>query len=806
MHRAHKPHDGKQRESPSIWDTSDAWAACAKALRDYDEDIITRWKEEIDTLLVFAGLFSAVVTTFNIEAYKLLQQQPEDSSAALLAQISAQLKSITSGSNITDPETTAVVSFKPSAFAIRLNTLWFSSLVCSLLSASLGLLVKQWLREYLAGASSVSRESIRVRQFRHDGLRRWHVSAIILFLPILLQVALLLFLAGLLDLLWTLHPVVASVVTALVAVAVLFHTATIILPIPSKNADCPYRSPQSWALCATVQAVKRVVASVATHYHARLYNPGPLPSHQSHTNGHGATTPDPFASRLDLPHFVQSKLAATLSAYLHRLSLIRTHTSWRDRERRVGMGAALDGATLAGADAAFVDDAFLRAVVRPCIADVGPRAAFRCVDAILLRRAPRVLNDMPYWETADGTRSIGARRAGDPTLYTLMHLLLDVLQRLTAARAAGEDDDGDDDGEDLGPSPPVSYVREDPRRRVLMTMDRLARAIPSPPAANMKGSREARQVHMLFRRIFDVLSTVLAAEVASATSERFIRERAFNLMLKMFPRFQEVGPTGIEAFCAYGERSRSENAPYRFVQATYMAVRAAALLAPLPSTSRSSTISPCIPETSGHEREKSAISTTSTSTSSTSILKPESLDQSISVDSSISASSTLYAEPEQYSTSTPGPAGISSIPSSPTSDPSLNRSSSASLPEESPSAYISIRPSIVAALSSLTAFMHAPTAEFRPTPATLAECAQAALALASRDRGAVSRALVDALGNVVRLAEEDIDRERRREAGAEDSGARHDIDVAAQAVRVLRTLCTMGTDTSPLESSRHPDD
>ncbi|EIW55553.1 uncharacterized protein TRAVEDRAFT_86592, partial [Trametes versicolor FP-101664 SS1] len=71
----------------------EAWAACAKALREYDEDMIQDWKEEIDTLLVFAGLFSAILTAFNIESYKLLQQQPEDATAAILTQISAQLNS-----------------------------------------------------------------------------------------------------------------------------------------------------------------------------------------------------------------------------------------------------------------------------------------------------------------------------------------------------------------------------------------------------------------------------------------------------------------------------------------------------------------------------------------------------------------------------------------------------------------------------------------------------------------------------------------------------------------------------------------
>ena len=58
MYRLRKrPGNGSERErgTPSIWDSSEAWAACAKALREYDEAMIQDWKEEIDTLLVFVS-------------------------------------------------------------------------------------------------------------------------------------------------------------------------------------------------------------------------------------------------------------------------------------------------------------------------------------------------------------------------------------------------------------------------------------------------------------------------------------------------------------------------------------------------------------------------------------------------------------------------------------------------------------------------------------------------------------------------------------------------------------------------------
>ncbi|EEB96472.1 hypothetical protein MPER_04389, partial [Moniliophthora perniciosa FA553] len=59
--------------------------------KKYDEGMVKNWKEDIDTLLVFAGLFSAVVTAFLIEAYQWLSEDPADTTVMLLTQISMQL-------------------------------------------------------------------------------------------------------------------------------------------------------------------------------------------------------------------------------------------------------------------------------------------------------------------------------------------------------------------------------------------------------------------------------------------------------------------------------------------------------------------------------------------------------------------------------------------------------------------------------------------------------------------------------------------------------------------------------------------
>jgi Family of unknown function (DUF6535) len=143
---------------------------------------------------------------------------------------------------------TSSAGFQAPAWAVTVNVLWFLSLVSALASAFIGLVVKQWLREYMRPVASSPIEAVTVRQFRYRGLKSWGVMEIISCLPLMLELAVVLFLTGLLDLLWTLHSTVAGILTGFVSLILLFYVATIILPaLPHGN--CPYKSPQSWVFC-----------------------------------------------------------------------------------------------------------------------------------------------------------------------------------------------------------------------------------------------------------------------------------------------------------------------------------------------------------------------------------------------------------------------------------------------------------------------------------------------------------------------------------------------------------------------------
>ncbi|KDR66588.1 hypothetical protein GALMADRAFT_80752, partial [Galerina marginata CBS 339.88] len=117
------------------------------------------WKEEVNNLLIFAGLFSAVVTAFVIESYKTLQPDPNSTVVDLLSRIATRLENppLNEVSHIT-----SVASFSPSSSSIRVNILWFISLILSLTTVLVGIITLQWLREYQSYPGLTPKESLAV--------------------------------------------------------------------------------------------------------------------------------------------------------------------------------------------------------------------------------------------------------------------------------------------------------------------------------------------------------------------------------------------------------------------------------------------------------------------------------------------------------------------------------------------------------------------------------------------------------------------------------------------------------------------
>lgn len=117
----------------------------------------------------------------------------------------------------------------------------------SLAAALFAMVAKQWLREYLmwTALSADPSEVVVLRQLRAEAWETWQVPFIIGAIPAFLEFAVILFLCGMVVLLWTLDPVIAIVLTVFMAIFLAIVFALMVLP--AVRRACPYKSPVGWA-------------------------------------------------------------------------------------------------------------------------------------------------------------------------------------------------------------------------------------------------------------------------------------------------------------------------------------------------------------------------------------------------------------------------------------------------------------------------------------------------------------------------------------------------------------------------------
>ncbi|GJE97461.1 hypothetical protein PsYK624_136810 [Phanerochaete sordida] len=253
------------------------WAGVEDHLFRHDTGEMKYHTEDIDTLLVFAGLFSAFLTAFVVQTYPMLTDDDSSTTNQLLAlSVSMQLRAtgtiIPSTVNSTLTSLLDAQPFSPPTSARAINTLFFLSLVLSLSAALFGILAKQWLREYLRWNSPLAlpRENILVRQDRIEAWDAWNVGATISSIPALLEIAMVLFLCGVVVLLWTLDNIVAIIITVFAALFLIAASVFTVLPVVYKR--CPYKSPTAWACVTACQSVWCLWVYCTTSVTARWAN------------------------------------------------------------------------------------------------------------------------------------------------------------------------------------------------------------------------------------------------------------------------------------------------------------------------------------------------------------------------------------------------------------------------------------------------------------------------------------------------------------------------------------------------------
>ncbi|KAI0298309.1 hypothetical protein BC826DRAFT_907178, partial [Russula brevipes] len=121
------------------------WALCISHAEKHDAAMVERWKDDMDGILVYTGVFSATVAAFLIESYKSLKPDSGDVNTQLLQQVTQGLAAISNAERITP---TPLEPFRPERYAVRVNILWFLSLCLGLFCGLGATLVQQWVRRY----------------------------------------------------------------------------------------------------------------------------------------------------------------------------------------------------------------------------------------------------------------------------------------------------------------------------------------------------------------------------------------------------------------------------------------------------------------------------------------------------------------------------------------------------------------------------------------------------------------------------------------------------------------------------------
>ncbi|KIO20337.1 hypothetical protein M407DRAFT_30022 [Tulasnella calospora MUT 4182] len=166
---------------PPLEKISEFWKRYDNLADIYDKKLTSNLNENLDVLLIFAALFSAINTAFISLSMSGLSPNPSDETNALLRLIALKADNNTIASTDLSP------LFSPSSDSVIVNCLLYASLSCSLLTAVGAMKAKEWLHSFdRTGQTDPLEEQGQFRQRTFNGVQQWHLESAIQSLPNLL--------------------------------------------------------------------------------------------------------------------------------------------------------------------------------------------------------------------------------------------------------------------------------------------------------------------------------------------------------------------------------------------------------------------------------------------------------------------------------------------------------------------------------------------------------------------------------------------------------------------------------------------
>ncbi|KAF8525535.1 hypothetical protein BU17DRAFT_18169, partial [Hysterangium stoloniferum] len=207
---------------------STIWSLYLKETEKEDKELANSLQVGVDELLIFAGLFGAILTAFLIESRKDLQVDPVQEILQVLQNHFA---------------VTTSQPFQVSKSSLVVNYLWFTSLGLTLFSALCAVLAREWLAKYIPVSPGSRSSDACQRLLRVKRAQQWHLESVVTGIPLLIQLALFLFSAGLVLFTWNNSVALGVLILFLTIFAIVLYILGTVFPLFSPA--CPFQTTAS---------------------------------------------------------------------------------------------------------------------------------------------------------------------------------------------------------------------------------------------------------------------------------------------------------------------------------------------------------------------------------------------------------------------------------------------------------------------------------------------------------------------------------------------------------------------------------
>ncbi|KZT35742.1 hypothetical protein SISSUDRAFT_1050939 [Sistotremastrum suecicum HHB10207 ss-3] len=249
------------------WDDEQGWSVAMKGAMKRLMERVKKWRDGLDTTLLFIALFSAIVTAFLLQTLQNLGISPDQQNTQdVLMKLITTVVDIAALNGLSTPEVTPIPPFQAAVSDEISASVWYTSLVTSIVCAALAAFARYQMPD-LEDAPEGSTFITKVMKIRQrTALAKFLLSPTLKAVHWTLIGSIALFIGGLIFQLWNTHTGIPSSVlfaasvldTILASILGVFLVAVTLHAIffPESPFETAFSQLLRLAFCLLVKAVK----------------------------------------------------------------------------------------------------------------------------------------------------------------------------------------------------------------------------------------------------------------------------------------------------------------------------------------------------------------------------------------------------------------------------------------------------------------------------------------------------------------------------------------------------------------------